>query len=276
MFHIIGSTGRTGTNFIAGTLNQLTDVLALHEGYELVNGNPKLVLPSINLENFAVFKSPEKASEIIATKRGLSILDGARQSTGASTMIDIAYYNAVMAPAILAAHPKARFIGIIRNCYDFVRSAAFLTGEDFLAVGWPDPKKTLSSRESFIAMGRIRPLRGTEDHKLWKDWGTIERNIWLWRETNLRLLDTRQIFPDRVELLAFEKMKKEPESFWSTLLGCFNLPSDDKTIAMLINSKASQNRKATGYQIGERSDWTSYQTELLEDAQLQVNVKWNQ
>lgn len=274
MFHIIGSTGRTGTNYIAGTLNQLPGVLALHEGYELTDGEPNPILPTINLENFAVYKNPEKADDVITRKRNSHILDEAKLAKGASTLIDIAYYNPTLALEILSAHPSARMIGIIRNCYDFVRSAAFLEGEDILAVGWPDPQKDLSSRESFIAMGRLRPLRGAPEYKSWKDWGTVERNIWLWRETNTLLLDAQKKYPKRVKLLAFEQLKNDPMSFWSDLLTFFGLTTDENAVANLVSSTSNRNKKSTGYQIGDLSEWTSNQKEFLETAQRQIDQKW--
>ena len=39
-------------------------------------------------------------------------------------------------------------------------------------------------------MGRIRPTAGPE-LDLWSEWEAIQRNVWLWRETNSRLCDMR-------------------------------------------------------------------------------------
>lgn len=274
MFHFIGSTGRTGTNYIAGTLNQLSGVLALHEGHELTSEGPKAVLPTINLENYAAFKTPQKANDVIASKRSETILANVKQDRDCSTVIDIAYYNATMAKAILAKYSHGQMVGIIRNGYDFVRSAAFIEGEDILAVGWPDPLKKLTSREAFIGMGRIRPIKGSREYGPWSEWGTIERNIWLWLQTNMLLLEARDQYPDRVTILAFETLKDDPEAFWRTILGAFGLPTDDGTVSLLSTSQADRNKKNTGYQIGALSEWTPNQANLLKAAQRQINEKW--
>jgi hypothetical protein len=248
----------------------------LHEGYEGGSDETHPILPTINLENFAAYKTPEKAYKIVKSKRSHEFISEALHGLNKDIMIDVAYYNPTIANAVLEASQKSKMVGIIRNCYDFVRSASFLEGEDIMAVGWPDPQKVQTPREKFISMGRLRPLSKTSEYDLWKNWGTIKRNIWLWSTTNKLLLETKRLFPDRVSLLRFELLKEDPQSFWRQLLDAMDISYSLDTLIRLRDSKTSKNKKKTGYQIGELFTWTSEQKSLMENSQRQIDTLWKE
>ncbi|MEM8800062.1 MAG: hypothetical protein AAGF15_08290 [Pseudomonadota bacterium] len=272
-FHIIASTGRTATTYIAARLNEGDGIAATHEGYLGSDKSSAPLLPLINLENRQAFQSPEAAEKTVSEKRSDDVIETALEKTGAETLIDVAYYNPMIASALLQAHPTMRVIGILRDCESFVRSATTITGEDPMPVGWPDADKSLSDRERFIAMGRIRPGRGDEAYEAWKDWSAIRKNIWLWEATNRRLIDAANSAPDRVRLIGFEALKQDPNAFWSALANHLGIarppvePSSPQSDSFRnVKMGAFRNAKAGGYQIGPSSEWTEDEQDALQEA----------
>ena len=270
-FHFIASTGRTATTYIAAALNALPGVVACHEGYAGSDKDAEPLLPLINLENARAYQLPSSAEATVAEKRSPEIIADALAQSGAETLIDIAYYNPMFASAMLAAHPQAKMIGIIRDCESFVRSSTTLEGEDPMPVGWADPAKPLTRREEFIALGRIKPRRKTDDKAAWDGWSAIQRNIWLWRETNLRLIEAQSTFPERVLILPFERLKQDPQHFWDAIASHLDLPE--------ISEKAHHgkgkftNTKAFGYQIEAAAAWSADERQLLHESVEQVEEK---
>lgn len=270
MFHFVASTGRTATTFLASCLNKFSGVVACHEGYVGSEKDSEPLLPLINLENLTCYYKPSLASGVVEKKRGQAALEAAAARTGNSTIIDVAYYNATIAIGILEQYTTSKMIGIVRNCEEFVKSAACVTGEDPLPVGWPDPDKPLSEREKFISLGRIRPAKGTDDASLWQNWGAIERNIWLWKETNELILRTRKRFPRRVCILRFEDLNEDRSRFWHDLLTHFDVNEPANLEELVRQSRGHQNRKPSGYQISDAHEWTPSQRALLSCAQLEI------
>jgi hypothetical protein len=274
-FHVIASTGRTATTYITQALSSLPDVTALHEGHKWDASEKIPSLPLINLENAQCYKSPEKAVSIVQNKRNAEIIRDAISKLDVKTLIDVAYYYPTLIQALLETHSSLHVVGIIRDCESFVRSAARVTGEDIMAVGWPDPEKPLSPREKFIGMGRIKPRKTDPEFDQWNAWGTIERNIWLWRETNALMLKAKDNFPDRVQLLSFETLKTDPAGFWTTLVGAFNLSVSNADIQELSRFIGDKNRKSSGYQIPPADGWTEDQRDMLKHAKLRIQSMWS-
>ena len=264
-FNIVASTGRTATTFMAAALNHLDGVVATHEGYRGSDKNSEPLLPLVNLENAAAYSSPKTARHSVATLRGVEVLSTVMDLTPADHLIDVAYYNAMLGEEILALHPQARMIGIIRDCEGFVRSATTIEGEDPLPVGWPDPNKSLSEREKFISMGRIRPGKASSDRSLWSGWGAIQRNIWLWRETNLRLCAAKDAYEDRVALVRFATFQCNPPAFWEFGAKFFDLPL--AAIQPPTPAKKMANKKPAGYQIGSSRTWSAEEQTALNQSQ---------
>ncbi|WP_299850568.1 hypothetical protein [uncultured Roseovarius sp.] len=268
-FDFIASTGRTATTFLAATLNSVDGIAACHEGYIGAEKGAKPLLPLINLENAQAYGKPKMAANIVAQKRNAKIFAELAILPNVNRLIDVAYYNSTIASEILNQNPQSRMIGIVRECGAFVRSSTTILGEDPLPVGWPDASKELSDREKFIAMGRIRPRRGSDEKAAWDDWSAIEKNIWLWRETNLLLADAQSEFPDRVRICRFETIKAMPDQFWSEMAGFLELPSTDKMPKAADKSK--QNQKPSGYQIPNSKEWAPQEQDALINAQRVVD-----
>ena len=271
MFHFIASTGRTATTFLAAFLDTLDGVTACHEGYPGSDKNADPILPLINLENALCYRKPSAAREVVENKRSPLQIEKALAVYGSHTLVDVAYYNPVIARALLQQHPEGRMVAIIRDCAGFVRSATCLEGEDPLPVGWPAPEKALTEREKFIAMGRIKPARGTVEHDAWGHWSAICRNIWLWRETNRILLETVHAFPDRATVLDFRQLGNNRSAFLGALLDALSLSRPDNLDALAAACMDKQNSKPSGYQIPAPPEWTGEEQDMLARAQQQIN-----
>ena len=274
---MIASTGRTATSFVAECLNHIPHVIALHEGH-LGNDQGVDVLPLVNLDNFHAYKSADKASEIVAKKRNSQLAQSVLAQHGKEILIDAAYYNAVLMGQVLLEHEDGVGVSIIRDCESFVRSATWIHGEDPMPVGWPEPQKTLSPRERFVSMGRLRPVSGDAMEE-WPRWGAIERNIWLWRETNSIMLNVKETWPKRVALVNFSDLVQQPVQTLTMILEACSDTLRSNSSAILNNAvQHSANRKNSrvgGYHIGECSTWTKRQQELLMRAEDDIFSRVN-
>ena len=275
MFCAIASTGRTATSFLAECLNRIPDVAACHEGH-LGNDEGPDVLPLVNLENLQAFKSPESAAEVVAKKRSPQILDEAARGLGVRVLFDVAYYNAMLLHEILRQNPTARGVVIVRDCESFVRSATWLSGEDPMPVGWPDPDKTLTARERFISMGRIRPV-DPEVQQAWKNWSAVRRNIWLWRTTNEVLLDTCRAWAERVDLLDFRDLVGASHDAVSAMLVATGIDVDvlaPQVIPSAIEAALSrQNERTGGYQLAASTEWSRGDVQSMHEAQQVIDIR---
>jgi len=271
VFHIIASTGRTATTYIANVLNQVDGVAACHEGYLGSDKTVDPILPLINVENHLCYKSPDIAKKVVLEKRNSQAISDALGATSSNVLIDVAYYNPTIMRALLEEYPTLCVLGIIRSCEDFVRSSVSLTGEDLLPVGWPDPDKDLTEREKFISLGRIKPLRSSAAKAAWKSWGSIERNIWLWRETNTLILKCKSDYSSRVSVLRFDQIKQDSDRFWAEVFGRFDLSASQDIEGYLHQATRYRNKKTAGYQIPDSSKWTDNQRRLLHEAVVTID-----
>lgn len=271
MFHFIASTGRTATTFMAAFLDQLEGVSACHEGYSGGDESEQPLLPLINLENALCYRKPESAGDVVKTKRNSRNITEALDRSGGKVLVDVAYYNPMLADALLEYHKDSRMVAVIRDCASFVRSATCLYGEDPLPVGWPSPEKTLTEREKFIGMGRIRPLRASPDYDAWHGWSAICRNIWLWKETNRILLAAVETYPERALVLDFRSLKSDPEGFLRSVICHLGIPAPSDMGGTIKACSTYRNEKPAGYQVGEPAEWLPEERSMLAHAQEQID-----
>jgi hypothetical protein len=266
-----------GTSYVASLLNKIPGVVGLHEGHLGVDEGAD-VLPMINVQHLAAYRSAEGADEVVKNMRSMSVIEEAGLDFGGSTIIDVAYYNAILASSLLSSHPRLRMVAIIRDCESFVRSATWLTGTDPMPVGWPSPEKPLDARERFIAMGRIRPLEGPAVEQ-WSTWSAIARNIWLWQETNERLLATVLNWRDRTLLLNFSDFTSDTDSVMKKIVSWLLPETAEEIIGSELwpipsnGSVARQNSRVGGYQIGPKESWSVDEKSLWLEAMTTISKK---
>lgn len=268
-FTFCASTGRTATMFLAKTLNALPDVVALHEGH-LIGDDSVPHLPLINFQNRRAWTDPEFAAKTIATLRSQDVLE---QAAGeASHLVDIAFNNAPFFPALSNIHPDAKFIAIFRRCEAFVRSATIVSGEDTQPAGWPDRAKSLTDREKFVSLGRLKPGAGSEFEANWDDWTAIQRNIWLWFHVNTSLLNFVATDCNRHKFL-FEDLTGNSDKFWAQFLDILALGSTSNLEQCVEKSKVKSNQRAS-YQIGPMAEWTTEEQSLYDQLALPLEVQF--
>lgn len=236
--------------FLAKTLNGLSRVLALHEG-QTVAKPPVPLLPLINLQNRKAWYDPAYAEEIVRNLRSREQLEALE--TDAELRIDVAFYNSPLFEILARAHPTASLLAVFRRCEGFVRSATIVSGEDRQPAGWPSPEKPLTKREQFIAMGRLKPQRGSEAMEVWDDWTAIQRNIWLWTTVNKHLLNIVSNYSN-CHALYFEDLETAPERFWTQCLTALEIFSAQSMKHCLNCSRTKINRRP-GYHIGPVETW---------------------
>ena len=268
-FDFIASTGRTATTYIAAILNSFDGVAGCHEGYLDSDKSQNPTLELINLENNQAYKSEKLAFEVVEKKRSRYKFIELQKELNVSRIIDVAYYNCSICTPLLSLHEHSRMLGIIRDCESFVRSATTIFDEDPLPVGWPDPNKSLTPREKFISMGRIRPRSDSSEFGHWNEFGAIHRNIWLWKETNKLLCEAKVRFPSRVCMGRFESFQSDQHHFWNSLIDFFDLPQTEIDRKNARSEKI--NKKPFGYQIGPASTWTTTELDYLHECQSYID-----
>jgi len=165
------STGRTGTKTLSALLRLAPNLFAHHE--------PRPNLFALSRLAYLHDQRPP-AAEILAAAFAVArreLLDYAL-SCGrgyAETSPQVTF----LAPAILRTVPDARFIHLPRPPADVVRSG--------LRRGWYAGHHRDSSR--------IRPRPGTEHAHRWQTYTVVQKNLWLWDETNRWILNFTASLP---------------------------------------------------------------------------------
>jgi hypothetical protein len=267
-FTFCASTGRTATMFLAATLNTLSRVVGLHEGY--APGDPPIPwLPLINLQNRKAWFDPAYAERTVSEMRDFAALS--RAAGDADVLVDVAFYNAPLLVPLARKHPDSTLFVIFRRCETFVRSATIVSGEDLQPAGWPDRLKTLTDRERFISLGRLKPSPGSDDAEYWSSWSAIQRNIWLWHSVNSHLLRVTQSHAN-CHPLFYEDLAEDPKIFWTKFLHGLDLFSESNLVQCAERSTKKMNQRGS-YQIGAIDTWGAAERSLYEQLALPLEKK---
>jgi hypothetical protein len=264
----VASTGRTATTFMATALDCIESVRALHEGHDAKDDKTP-IMPAINMEHRKAWHDPDFAHQLVTRKRSIESLTAA--ADGASVLVDVAYYNPPLLAGLAATHPNAHIVIIFRRCESFVRSATTLAGEDLMPVGWPPADKPLTDRERFIEFGRLKPARGYDAQ--WCQWSAIQKNIWLWKTTNLHLHKFAQHGDKQVAVAFYEDLVDDSHLFWTEVLAGLGILTAKNLATCHAMSDQKVNRKHGGYQIESSGHWAPAELDFLSDAlQLEEEI----
>jgi len=122
--------------------------------------------------------------------------------------------------------PNVKFVHLVRDHFDVVRSG--------MRRGWYAGHKFDPSR--------ITPLKGTQFYKVWENYTPLEKNLWLWAETNQRILNFAKGFPtDKYLLLHSEAMFQNKKTTLDSLYRFIGeiFPSE-RRIASILNKKLNK------------------------------------
>jgi len=258
-FVFCASTGRTGTMFLATTLDALPNVVGLHEGH--APGDPPTPrLPLINLQNRKSWHDPAYAERTVAEMRDFAAL--AKAAGDADVLADVAFYNAPLLVPLARQHSNSTLFVIFRRCEGFVRSATIVSGEDRQPAGWPDRSKSLTDRERFISLGRLKPRSGSDDAEQWPGWSAIQRNIWLWHSVNTHLLRVADCHAN-CHMLFYEDLVADPKKFWTGFLRELDLCCESN-LARCVERSARKMNQRPSYQVSATDTWGEGEIALYE------------
>lgn len=251
------STGRTATMHLSNCLNAEEGCICVHEGkFRHREASGEQVLPFLTLENRIAYEEPERAQEIINAKR--AVIDALDLRT-VSHFGDIAYNNSPFLVPLSLRFPGAKFIVIVRDGRTFVRSATVLEGEDETPVGWPPDDKQTTRLEDYISLGRLQPRRGSPLQAEWVEWGALEKNVWLWAETNSLILDAlSQIDKARWRLVRFEDFVSNPLHEYMKIRDFLGFEGDlsEEAKGVVLSPVVNASRR---YSIPAYEDWSAEQ-----------------
>lgn len=160
------STGRTGTMWLAGMLGLSGKADAYHEPPPKLYGERK-----------SIFNNGDPRAEWI--KEGFirarrSMVNSSRKK--GNVYIETSGFLSFHTPAIHDLLPSAKFLFLYRDPLEFVKSG--------LLRNWYNRHPNDGTR--------LKPLPGSDEYKVWEEWGQAEKIAWLWYAYNkmcLRCLD---------------------------------------------------------------------------------------
>ena len=224
------STGRVGTQTLASLLRLGREVYAYHE--------PKPYLYALSKLSYQYWTNPA-ALEILNE----AFLIARHKKLDYALSCDKGYVETspqvtFLAPAILAAVPSVRFIHLVRDPRNVVRSC--------MRRHWYDG--------SSYDKTRISPHPDSLVGQQWRDYDVFQKNLWLWTETNRWILDFSMDLRERVLLIQAESIFNASKKTLEDLFDFVGIamPSEWK-IQRVLYKKLNAQKRGTFPQISEWS-----------------------
>ena len=162
------STGRAGTETLAHLFHLAGNVFSYHEP------SPKLyALSKIAYEKKQIYSADKHLKDTLAE----GFLTSRRDLLDYSLFCNRGYVETspqvtFLAPIILDSIPNAKFIHLVRDPHEVVHSG--------MRRNW--------FNNNIYDKNRIIPIQGTEHAKIWDSLNPLNKNLWLWAETNRWIL----------------------------------------------------------------------------------------
>lgn len=171
------STGRCGTKTLARLLNTASNARVYH--------HPR---PYLVKETLAAYRGEIDRNRVFWRARGGVIRDAWKDGL---IFGETDHNMTAFAAAIDEEIEEAKFIVLVRNPWDFVRSG--MRRQYYRGHPWDE--------------GRLRPDRQHPDFATWEGMTSFEKVCWLWNETYLRIHDfLKGLSPDRYLIVQFEEL----------------------------------------------------------------------
>lgn len=225
------STGRVGTETLAALFELTGEFFTYHEP------TPKLY----KLSKMAYESESDSLAKKILTHAFLTAREELLEYslTCGRGYIETSPQVTFLAPMILEALPNARFIHLIRDPHDVIRSGMRRKWFD----GHPYDKT------------RITPKSASPEFQKWSQYTPFQKNIWLWSETNMWIADFLQQLPDSQKfLLHSEELFSLDENTVKRLFNFIGAPVPPTSKQRRILSK-KLNAQMTG-EFPSASIWT--------------------
>ncbi len=158
------STGRVGSQTLAALCGLAKDYLVYHEPKPLLFGLSKAAYDKYSEGTSEIFLESFLTARKVLFKYCLKV--GKRY-------METGPHVTFLAPVILEALPQTRFIHLVRDPRDVVRSG--------MRRRWYDGHR--------FDKTRIVPAPSSEDGQQWASYSPFQKNLWLWNETNRWILD---------------------------------------------------------------------------------------
>ena len=230
------STGRVGSMTLASLLERSDNLIALHEPKPSLYPISKAIYQQdtdINIWD-QVFMSLRQSQFDNSLELGRGYVETSPQST-------------FLAPVIASAIPNVRFIHLVRNPADVIRSG--------MRRGWYDGHPADKNR--------IVPRADSDFYSRWLEMTSFQKNAWLWNETNRWILDFLISIPnDRQFTLYSEELYSGDIS---SLQSLFEFCSSSLPRSNDINKLLSRNmNKQKVGEFPEPDKWQANELEQLE------------
>jgi hypothetical protein len=218
------STGRVGTETLAYLFGLLKNIFSYHEP-----SPPLFSLSKLAYEMSDLYRTDKNIRDVFQTALLASRKEIINYSLSCRRgFIETGPDCTFLSQVILDTIPNVKFVHLVRDHYDVVRSG--------MRRRWYDGHKFDPSR--------ITPLKGSKFFKSWKDYTPLEKNLWLWAETNQRILDFTKGLPSPDHLLIHSKAMFQNEK--STIDSLFrfigNTQPSERRIASILNKKLNMQR----------------------------------
>jgi hypothetical protein len=227
------STGRVGTKTLAKLLRLAKNIFSYHEPKPLLYG----------LSNLSYMQSIDPGS--ILDVLGQAFSTTREELLNYSLICNRGYVETspqvtFLAPAIFKSIPNVRFIHLVRDPRAVVRSGMRRRWYD----GHPADKT------------RIVPNTNTEIGKLWKNYSSFQKNLWLWNETNHWIMDFLSKLPDnRILQVRAEDVFSGRIDILNEIFSFISAPVPNKNKIQRVLGKQLNQQKTGSFP--KPSDWTS-------------------
>ncbi len=228
------STGRTGTQTLAHLFNLVSGVYASHEPEPHLYGLSKIAYEQLPNDGSKGMRS--LLCEAFLTARRKRFADTAL--TG-RRYVETSPQVTFLAPLIVEALPRVKFVHIVRDPRSVVRSA--------MRRRWYQGNK--------FDCWRIVPGNDSKDAESWQQESPFERNIWLWSETNRWIGDFLSQLPaDQKLTVKSEQLFANDRETLSSLFALIDSDSPDPRKIRRILAK-HYNQETSG-KFSDIGSWT--------------------
>lgn len=217
------STGRVGTETLAATCRLSRRMVSVHEPRPILYGLSRV---AYELEGDESARAVEREAFVAA--RRVLFEHAKRRGRG---YVETSPQATFLAPAIVESVPGVRFVHLMRDPRDVVRSGM---RRAWYAGNRADPH-------------RLRPRAGSPAAADWNDLSPLEKNIWLWTETNRWIADFLEPLEEnrKLTLRAEDVFAADPLALRSLFALFADPPPAERKLRAVLGKRLNAQRTGT-------------------------------